>query len=79
MGKRGARMQRHATPAKTGRVVDDFSRAHCNDPPELDAIEAFLMPQLNAILSGETNGGARIPTAQRQGLTSAVVSCAREG
>jgi hypothetical protein len=39
------------------RVVDDLPRAGCIDPAELDAIEAFLMQQLNAILSGEPNNG----------------------
>jgi hypothetical protein len=44
------------------RVIDDLPRAHCIDPAELDAIEAFLMPQLNAILSGETSERLRAPS-----------------
>jgi hypothetical protein len=47
------------------RVVDDLARAHCIDPAELDAVEAFLMPQLNAILSGETKGVQKIAAASR--------------
>ena len=43
------------------RVVDDL-RVDCIDPAELDAIEAFLMPQLNAVLSGETNNVERPET-----------------
>jgi hypothetical protein len=34
------------------RVVDDFARDQPIDPAELDAVEAFLMPVVNAILSG---------------------------
>jgi hypothetical protein len=34
------------------RVVDDFACPHPIDPAELDAVEAFLMPFVNAILSG---------------------------
>jgi hypothetical protein len=36
------------------RVIDDLAHVHCIGAAELDALEAFLMPQLNAILSGET-------------------------
>jgi hypothetical protein len=36
----------------TWRVVDDFGCPHPIDPAELDAVEAFLMPVVNAILSG---------------------------
>jgi len=36
----------------TWRVVDDFARPHPIDPAELDAVEAFLMQVVNAILSG---------------------------
>jgi hypothetical protein len=34
------------------RVVDDFACPHPIDPAELDAVEAFLMQVVNAILSG---------------------------
>jgi hypothetical protein len=44
---------------QTWRVVDDLPRVDCIDAAELDAVEAFLMPQLNAILSGDTTGVER--------------------
>ena len=47
------------------RVVDDLPRVDCIDPAELDAVEAFLMPQLNAILSGNITGVERPATALR--------------
>jgi hypothetical protein len=34
------------------RVVDDLTRPQHIEPAELDAIEAFLIPQLTPILSG---------------------------
>ncbi len=36
----------------TWRVIDDFSCPHPIDPAELDAVEAFLMQVVNAILTG---------------------------
>jgi hypothetical protein len=48
---------------QTWRVVDDLPRVDCIDPAELDAVEAFLMPQLSAILSGA--GVERPATALR--------------
>lgn len=39
---------------RTWRVVDDFPSEVPVGPAELDAVEAFLMPLVNAILSGET-------------------------
>jgi hypothetical protein len=36
----------------TWRVIDDFACPHPIDPAELDAVEAFLMQVVNAILSG---------------------------
>jgi hypothetical protein len=39
------------------RVVDDFARDHPIGPAELDAVEAFLMRLVNAILSGSDNVG----------------------
>jgi hypothetical protein len=39
----------------TWRVIDDFACPHPIDPAELDAVEAFLMQVVNAILSGEEN------------------------
>jgi hypothetical protein len=50
---------------QTWRVVDDLPRVDCIDAAELDAVEAFLMPQLNAILSGNTTGVERRATALR--------------
>jgi hypothetical protein len=47
------------------RVVDDLARAHCIEPAELDAVEAFLMAQLNAILSDKTKNVQKIATASR--------------
>jgi hypothetical protein len=47
------------------RVVDDLRRVDCIDPAELDAVEAFLMPHLNAILSGDTTSVERSATALR--------------
>ena len=41
----------------TWRVVDDFACPHPIDPGELDAVEAFLMPVVNAILSGSDKVG----------------------
>jgi hypothetical protein len=46
-------------------VVDDLSRAHCIDPAELDAVEAFPMSQLNAVLSGETKGVQKFAAVSR--------------
>jgi hypothetical protein len=40
---------------RTWRVIDDFAFPHPIDPAELDAVEAFLMHIVNAILSGEGN------------------------
>jgi hypothetical protein len=50
------------------RVVDDFACPHPIDPAELDALEAFLMQVVNAILSGADNIGPvdsvqKLPTA----------------
>ena len=61
------------------RVVDDLPRVDCIDPAELDAVEAFLMPQLNAILSGRYHRCGKIGDSIASRLTSAAISCAREG
>ncbi len=50
------------------RVVDDFACPHPIDPAELDAVEAFLMQVVNAILSGAhkiepVEAGQKLPTA----------------
>jgi hypothetical protein len=44
-------------------VVDDLARAHCIDAAELDAVEAFLMPHISAILSGETKAVQKMAAA----------------
>jgi hypothetical protein len=49
-----ATAKRPEDDSQAWRVVDDVARAHCIDPAELDAVEAFLMSQLNAILAADT-------------------------
>lgn len=55
---------------RTWRVVDDFPSEIPIGPAELDAVEAFLMKLVNAILSGvpcDTDGAATlvIPASDR--------------
>jgi hypothetical protein len=57
----------------TWRVIDDFSCPHPIDPAELDAVEAFLMPLVNALLAdgsgtqpGKTNPNMPMPTHKRR-------------
>jgi len=47
------------------RVVDDLADKYPITSAELDAVEAFLMPQLNAILGGKLNGVERPFAAPR--------------
>ncbi len=42
------------------RVVDDFAPDLAIDPAELDAVEAFLVPLVNAILFDDDNSGDMI-------------------
>jgi hypothetical protein len=49
-----ATAKRPEDDSQAWRVVDDIARPHCIDPAELDAVEAFLMSQLNAILAADT-------------------------
>jgi hypothetical protein len=65
VSKARTRAKRPEDDCQAWRILDDLSRAHCIDPAELDAIEAFLMSQLNAILSGETKGVQKIAAASR--------------
>jgi hypothetical protein len=59
------RAKRPDNDPQAWRVVDDLARAHCIAPAELDAVEAFLMAQLNSILSDKTKGVQKIATASR--------------
>jgi hypothetical protein len=40
---------------RSWRVVDDLARDYPVIPAELDAVEAFLMPLVHALLAGESN------------------------
>jgi hypothetical protein len=64
--------------SRNWRVIDDLSRAHAIAPAELDAVEAFLMPQLEAILSGETNRVERRGMASRPDSQAPQICCAKE-
>ncbi len=49
--------QRHSTEDMAAwRVVDDFPDDVPVTPAELDAVEAFLMPLVNAIMAGAPAG-----------------------
>ncbi len=62
---RGQRNRRRLVDAGTvWRVVDGLSPAPSVSDAELDAVEAFLMRQLDAILS-HVSGGAPRATASR--------------
>jgi hypothetical protein len=65
MGKRREQESAQYDASQTWRVVDDLSCAQRINPAELDALEAFLMPLLNAILSGEKKVVDRTPAAPR--------------
>lgn len=65
MSKARTRAKRTEDDSQAWRVVDDLARAHCIDPAELDAVEAFLMSQLNAILAGHTKNVQKPAAASR--------------
>jgi hypothetical protein len=48
----------------TWRIVDDLAPDDPVTAAELDAVEAFLMPLLNAVLSDETNSSPGKATAR---------------
>jgi hypothetical protein len=65
VSKARRRAKRTEDDSQAWRVVDDLARAHCIDPAELDAVEAFLMSQLNAILAADTKNVQKVATAPR--------------
>jgi hypothetical protein len=60
-----ATAKRPEDDSQAWRVVDDIARPHCIDPAELDAVEAFLMSQLNAILAADTKNVQKVAAAAR--------------
>jgi hypothetical protein len=65
VSKARATTKRPEDNSQAWRVVDDLARAHCIDPAELDAVEAFLMSQLNAILAADTKNVQNVTAASR--------------
>lgn len=63
MSKARATAKRSEGDSQAWRVVDDLARAHCIDPAELDAVEAFLMSQLNTILASDTKNVQNVAAA----------------
>jgi hypothetical protein len=63
VSKARTRAKRTEDDSQAWRVVDYLARAHCIDPAELDAVEAFLMSQLNAILAADTKNVQKVAAA----------------
>jgi hypothetical protein len=59
------RAKRSDDDSQAWRIVDDLSCAYCIDPAELDAVEAFLMSQLNAILAADMKNVQNTAAASR--------------
>jgi hypothetical protein len=75
MGKvRNPSRQATGDDRRIWRVVDDFPCEVPVGPAELDAVEAFLMPLVNAILSGTPYGTDAVTTLVSPALDRAVDS-----